>query len=257
MARESMSLVEALQEHERAWSQRPAVRELYYKWFELIRERLAGVAGPTVELGGGLGHFREIVPEALVTDIEPTPWADAVVDAEQLPYDDGSIANLVLFDVFHHLPVPARFLDEASRTLAVGGRVVMLEPYCSPVSTFAYRHLHHEPVALHVDPFSETPQSTAEAMDSNTALPTLAFFRHRDRFGERWPAMTVVETQRLSFLAYPLSGGFSRRQLLPRRLISMLETFERSLAPLAPLAAFRCLVVLERRGAPTRERGES
>ena len=73
----------------------------------------------------------------VTTDVEPTPWADHVVDAERLPYGDGSLANLVLIDVFHHLADPAGFLDEASRTLAPGGRVVILDPYCSPVSTLA------------------------------------------------------------------------------------------------------------------------
>jgi SAM-dependent methyltransferase len=257
VAPEHLSLVDTLQEHERAWTTRPVVRDLYHRWFQLIRDRLANVPGPTVELGGGLGHLRELIPDVVVTDIEPTPWADTVVDAENIPYEDGSIANLVLFDVFHHLPVPARFLDEAARTLAVGGRVVAVEPYCSPVSAFAYRRFHHEPVDFATDPFSDSPQSTAAAMDSNSALPTLAFFRQRDRLTERWPELALVETQRFSFLAYPLSGGFSRPQLVPRRVVSLLDTFERSLAPLGPLAAFRCLVVLERRGDATGERDGS
>jgi len=242
-----MSLVEILREHERIWRERPFVRQLYHEWFVLIRDRLARVDGPTVELGGGLGTLRDVVPEVVVTDVEPTPWASEVVDAERLPYGNGTVANLVLFDVFHHLPHPSRFLGEAVRALRPGGRVVLIEPYCSPVSTFAYRHFHHEPVDLTVDPFAESAQSTEDAMDSNSALPTLAFFRRRDELERRWPQLRVVEARRLSFVAYPLSGGFSRPPLVPRVAWPLLRLLERLLPPLAPLAAFRCFVVLERR----------
>jgi SAM-dependent methyltransferase len=249
------SLVETLTEHERAWRERPLLRALYREWFELVASRLAPVAGATVELGGGLGHLREVVPDVVVTDVEPTPWASEVVDAERLPYSDGSVANLVLFDVFHHLPRPVRFLHQAARKLAPGGRVVLLEPYCSPVSTWAYRRFHHEPVDLDVDPFTDAAHSTDHALDSNTALPTLTFFRERERFEQRWPELEVREARRLSFVAYPLSGGFSRRQLVPASALPALRALEAALRPLGSLAAFRCLVVLERNAR--RARGES
>ena len=58
---------------------------------------------PTVELGSGIGKLKEYKPDAITTDVESTPWAEAVVDAEALPYADGELANLVLLDVFHHL----------------------------------------------------------------------------------------------------------------------------------------------------------
>ena len=120
----------ALEEHEAAWRQRPLLRRVYREWFELIGSRLATLPGPTVELGAGIGRLREVVPGVVPTDVEPTRWAEEVVDATRLPYADASVANLVLVDVFHHLPRPADFLDEARRALRSGGRVVLLEPYC-------------------------------------------------------------------------------------------------------------------------------
>ncbi len=48
-------------------------------------------------------------------------------------------------------------------------------------------------------------------------------------------------------LAYPLSGGFTGRPLVPAGLGLRLRRLEPLLTPLAPLLAFRCLVVLERR----------
>jgi SAM-dependent methyltransferase len=241
-----VSLAESLREHERAWNERPLLRRIYRDWFELLSSKLSRVGGPTIELGSGIGRLRESVPELVTTDVEPTPWADRVVDAALLPYQDGELANIVMLDVFHHLPRPASFLDEARRALAPRGRVVMLEPYCAPVSSLVYRFLHHERLDLNEDAFAEWSSNDPLA-DANIAQPTLAFFRQVDEFRRRWPELEVSERRLHTLFLYPLSGGFSKRPLVPARAYRGLAALERALSPLLPLAALRCLVVLERR----------
>jgi SAM-dependent methyltransferase len=235
-----------LARHDAVWSSKALLRRIYRAWYESIAARLAAVPGQTVELGAGIGRFKEVVPGAVATDVEPTPWSDAVVDAERLPYPEGSIANLVLIDVFHHLARPARFLDEAARVLAPRGRVVLLEPYCSPVSTFAYRHFHHEDIDLSAPPFDDDPALDGSPLTANGARPTLVFFRNEGELHARWPELRMVERRRLAFFLYALSGGFSRRQFVPAAAYRPLAALERALAPLGSLLAFRCLVVLER-----------
>ena len=58
--------------------------------------------------------------------------------------------------------------------------------------------------------------------------------------------LRIIERRRLAFLLYPLSGGFSRRPLIPAALYRPLAALETLLTPAAPLLAYRCLVVLER-----------
>lgn len=239
-------LEEALARQETAWRARPLLRQVYADWDELIVSRLSSVPGPTVELGAGIGHFEQAFPAAVATDVEPTSWAEAVVDAEAMPYADGTVSNLVLIDVFHHLARPALFLDEARRVLAPGGRIVVLDPYCSPVSTVAYRRYHHERTDLSAPALDADERVAAAPLESNQARATLAFFRGGAEIERRWPELRFLERRRLSMLLYPLSGGFSRPQLVPTALYRPLAALERALAPLAPLAAFRCLVVLER-----------
>jgi SAM-dependent methyltransferase len=241
-----MSLEATLAEHERAWEERPLLRRLYGEWHEQMIRELAVVPGVTVELGAGLAHLKLLLPRVLATDVEPTPWADAVVDAHDLPYEDASVANLLLVDVFHHLRDPSRFLDEAGRVLRPGGRVIMIEPYCSPLSTPLYRRFHHERTDLGVDPFSADARHAEEAMAGNQALTTLAFFLRAEELRRRWPELRVIRRRRFALLLYPLSGGYSRRPLAPSWLYQPLRILERALAPLAPLAAFRCLITLER-----------
>jgi SAM-dependent methyltransferase len=240
-----LSITDDLRAQADAWRARPLLRRIYADWFELVGSRLSLVDGKTVELGTGIGEFKARFPAVVATDVEQTPWTDAVVDAERMPFDDGTLANLVLIDVFHHLADPAAFFDEARRTLRVGGRVVILDPYCSPVSTIAYQRFHHERTDLHAPPFERDPRVGEAAFASNQARSTLVFYRHVQTFRTRWPDLTIVDRRRLSFIAYPLSGGFSKRRFSPAALYPLLSWFERVLAPAGSLAAFRCLVVLE------------
>jgi SAM-dependent methyltransferase len=239
-------LTQALEEQAQAWDARPLLRRLYGAWFERAAAELSQVEGPTIELGSGIGTFKEAYPFIVATDVEPTRWSDAVVDATRLPYEDGSVANLVLVDVFHHLGRPVAFLDEARRVLRAGGRVIIVDPYCSPLSTLAYTRLHHERTDLSAPAFDDDRTVEADPMSSNQARATLVFFRGKAEFDRRWPEFRVARRERFAFLAYPLSGGFSRRPLLPNALYPAIAVIERLLQPLEPALAFRCLVVLER-----------
>lgn len=242
----SESLVDALRVQEASWNARPLVRALYVSWFEQVCAELSPVAGRSIEIGSGIATLPQTCPRVEPTDVEPTPWVSEVVDAEALPYDDGTLANLVLVDVFHHLARPARFLDEAARALAPGGRIVLLEPYCSPISTHAYKRFHHERTDLSSPPFADDVSIADEPLASNQARPTLVFFRYADELVERWPMFRIAERRRLALLAYPLSGGFTGRRLIPAVVGRGLARLEGLLGFLAPLMAFRCLLVLER-----------
>src|SRR5439155_6404012 len=160
---------------------------------ELIAFRLAPVEWPTIELGSGFAPLKQRLPDLVTTNVKPTPRSDIVVDAHAIPYPDSSLANIVAVDVLHHLADPARFLDEARRTLRPGGRVVAVEPYTSPLWTVAYRLFHHERTEPGIDPFEPDPTLAARAMEGNQALPTVLFFRRDAEFRRRWPELRIVE----------------------------------------------------------------
>src|SRR5580698_5232543 len=111
------------------WDRKPGLRGVYQSFYREIAARIRrDVDGRTVELGSGLGNIKTVLPECLTTDIFPNPWIDRVEDAYQLSFESGSVGNLILFDVWHHLQFPGTALREFKRVLARGGRVIIFDP---------------------------------------------------------------------------------------------------------------------------------
>ena len=237
------------EDHRRAWQRNDALRTLYTRWYGLIRQRLpAPSLGPWVELGSGPGFAKQVIPEMQLSDVVQAPWHDKEIAAEKLPFADGAVGALVLFDVLHHLARPASFFEEASRVLAPGGRLVMCEPYVSPLSFPIYRFLHEERCDFGVDPYGERPRPDGgDPFDGNQAVPTMLLMKGQDELLRRFPSLRLVELSRLAGPAYPASGGFSRRPL-PGGLWRALLALEDRLPEVAfKLIGFRLLAVLERR----------
>ncbi|MGF1624723.1 MAG: class I SAM-dependent methyltransferase [Alphaproteobacteria bacterium] len=231
------------------WLAKPVLRALYTDMYRRMAAELA--PGPTLELGGGSGNFASFAPDVIATDIIAAPWLDAVCDAQQLPFADGCFANIVLFDVLHHVERPVRFLREAARVLRPGGRIVLCEPAITPLSGLFYRFLHPEPVAMRADPLADGPLTPGrDPYDANQAIPTLLFRRRgHAALADAVPALRLLRQQRLSLLAYPLSGGFRSWTLVPAAAVPALLRAEDVLLPLlGPLMAFRLLAVVERLG---------
>lgn len=226
--------------HKQAWATKPVLRAIYQDLFARIDA--ARVPGPTLEIGGGIGAYKDGRDGVVSLDISWAPWLNLVGDAQSLPFADGSFANIVMVDVLHHLPHPMLFIAEAQRVLRPGGRLVVIEPAITPGSWPFYHFLHEERVDMKADPFGPGPQCSAEPYDANQAVPTL-MFRQPQRLGLR-----LASLKYLSLLAYPLSGGMKRWSLVPGALVKPLLKLEDWLSPLlGRLLGFRLMAVLEKR----------
>jgi len=243
-----------IQRNRAAWEGKALLREIYAGFYErivgLIDQRIAGAI---VEVGSGIGNLRGRLPGAIATDLFPNPWLDLVCDGYELPFGDGSVSHLILFDVFHHLRAPMAFLEEARRALAPGGRVVVFEPYISTMSYPVYGLLHHEPVALneeiHMARSLERPRDYYAAQGNATRM----FFRNRAaangrRDGKIAPGMEgwkMFHAEAFASFAYLLSGGFSKPAMYPAEWLKGIQCIDRTLSRWPGLFGARCLVGLE------------
>ena len=128
-----------------------------------------------------------------------------------------------------------------------GGRIVLVEPYCSAVSTPLYRRFHHERTDLGVDPFAPDPALGA-AMEGNQALPTLAFFRHAAELTRRWEERIAPEVRP----ARIAPGGQERRhprRALPALLNEPIENVHRGIRGICHPQAIHVIFVQPEHGA--------
>lgn len=232
-----------------AFESKSGLREYYTELFGIIDSEL-GDAISILELGSGIGIARDLLPNRRIqtSDAVPTPYADAVIDAESLPHDDASLDAVFAVDVLHHVPRPTQALREAVRVLRVGGRLILVEPYASPLSRIVYAALHPEPVNLKVDVWADTPLTSNDLMDANQAIATLMFHRDLSRMPADLRRCLSVRTRLHSLVSFPATGGINHQLGLPQTCIRALLAAERR-APqwLLRLAAMRTFIVVTRR----------
>jgi SAM-dependent methyltransferase len=207
--------------------------------------------GLSLEVGGGPGFFKQSFPNLISTDVVWCPWLDVVADAQSLPLQTSSVANLFGLDVLHHIAAPIKFLEEAKRILVPGGRLILIEPWITPFSYLVYRYFHQEDCDLSAHPWdmSSTPSRLDKrAFDGNQAIPYLLFGRvHLARTLGFLPGMNPLVIDAFCLFAYLLSFGFKPMSLLPESLYPAISKLERRTLRLwRKFAAMRVLIVMEK-----------
>jgi len=238
------------EEYRAIWEQKPALRAVYRDYYRRLAEWCR--PGVVVEVGAGSGNLADELPLdgrswLVASDIVPSRHVDLALDAQAMPFADGSIGTVAGVDVLHHIEFPRLFLTEVRRVLAPAGRLVLMEPAITPVSRVVMKLGHPEPIVFGVDPLAVgDPDPDRHPFDANQAVPTMLAGAHRHRL-ETEVGLRLVHEERLSLVAYPLSGGFRPWSLLPGKAVAPMLRAEARLAPrLGRYLGFRLMLVLER-----------
>lgn len=224
--------------------QKPFLKRLYNDWYSVfIKKSRAIKNGKYLEIGSGGGFLKDVFPEVITSDILPLPNVDQVFSAEKMPFNNNELASIMMLNVFHHIPKPYLFLQEAERTLVKGGKIIMIEPANSALGRFIYKRFHHEP-------FDETGEREIEAgnplSNSNQALPHIYFERDLDLFKKEYPLLKINSITYHSPFSYIISGGVSRSAMLPYFMYSAVKGIEWLLSPLSKQVGLFCTVEIEK-----------
>jgi len=202
------------------------LNRLYQDWYNLIKVNLGNLNSPIIELGSGPGFLENYIPHVIKTDIFFHPFIHLVNDGMKLPFLLNSLDALVLLDVFHHMQNVKEFLDEAERTLRIGGRIIMIEPWVSKWSKAALSMVSHELVDTDIKSWQFN--STGPLSGSNQALPWIVFCRDREEFFKEFSHFQIIKIQPMMPFRFILSGGLSTWISLPEflyPLVKKIETF--------------------------------
>jgi len=197
-------------------------------WYERLYQELfrdvPDIASRRIlEIGSGTSPLKGFLPNVLTSDVLALDYLDLVFDCHRIDelaqVPDGGLDIITLTNVLHHLRDPLLFLRRATRKLAPGGSVYLVEPYFSALSWPLYKLLHPEPVDFSV----RSPMLDAVAgplSSANQAIPHMLFFRRADWLGELADVYDLERTRvdHYTSLAYMATGGISRTFSVPHAL---------------------------------------
>ena len=192
---------------------KPFLKAIYDEWYQTLADELPPIDGKVLELGSGGGYCSDFIPGLITSEAFPCSTVQMVVDAQRMPFEDGTLRAIVMTNVMHHIPNVREFLKEATRCLRSGGKILMIEPWVTSWSKIVYTRLHHEPF----DPNSAewTFPARGPLSGANNAMPWIVFERDRAKFEAEFPELSVEKIQPFMPFRYLVSGGVTMRNLMP------------------------------------------
>ena len=232
-----------LHEH---WNSKPALRNVYSNFYRLIASHLTNQPdSKVVELGSGIGNLKEFIPQCITTDMFPTPWSELVENAYQLSFPDETISDLILVDVFHHLQFPGTALTEFHRVLKKGGQVLIFEPCLSVLGLIVFGLLHPEGLKFnHTIQWNVPPSLMLDSPEYYTSQGNATRIFLGSSYRKALEIWSEIKVMRLSASSYIATGGYTKPQILPDKLLTLVSNFERLFDLFPSLFATRMLVIL-------------
>ena len=192
---------------------KPFLKAIYDEWYRTLADELPPIDGKVLELGSGGGYCSKFIPGLITSEAFPCSTVQMVVDAQRMPFEDGTLRAVVMTNVMHHLPNVREFFKEATRCLRNGGKILMIEPWVTSWSKIVYTRLHHEPFEPNSAEWTFPPQGPLSG--ANNAMPWIVFERDRAKFEAEFPELSVKTIRPFMPFRYLVSGGVTMRNLMP------------------------------------------
>lgn len=226
-------------------SSKPLLKAIYDEWYSTLAAGLPQGNGPVLELGSGAGYCDRYIPGLITSEFLHCASVQLRLDAQHMPFGNHSLRAIVFTGVLHHVPNARLFFSEAARCLRAGGKILMIEPWVTAWSRFAYKYLHHEPFSPEAEEWSFP--SSGPLSGANIALPWIVLERDRRIFEAEFPQFEIEQIRPFLPFRYVVSGGLATRNLMPAFANGMWQGLEKALGPWMSHLGMYAFISLRRR----------
>jgi len=206
------------------------LRSYFSFLYEIVNQELE-TFDSILEVGAGAAIGNIFVSRNIVrTDILPFNEFNVLGDCamERLPFKDSSFDAILAFDSIHHSEQPSKAIIELLRVIRKGGKIILVEPFVSPLSYLAYKIFHHEDTSWD---FKEQGSIELSLRNLNPETGDQGVSRFIINQLSNWritnfPKLTVTTTY-LSPLSFFATGGVSRPLNTPKIFVNSLIQVEK------------------------------
>ncbi len=204
-----------------------------------------------LEIGAGAGISAIFLDKFDVTRTDILPWGEGLVlggvNAEEIPYEDGTFAGVFGMDMLHHMEYPYRVINECLRVTQAKGKVIFIEPYVSILSFPIYRIFHTEKTSMwkRISPkrpaIGSRPEDGDQRICQSLFLSRLGLRHLRNETHRNFS----IDTHFIHPLSFFSTGGLSRPLKTNPETIRRIQKIEAKLPEwLLRLTASRVVIVL-------------
>ncbi|MBV6340321.1 MAG: methyltransferase domain-containing protein [Candidatus Magnetobacterium sp. LHC-1] len=221
------------------------LKALYVDFYSILSDAIDGIYENKliVELGSGGGFIKDIIPNVVTSDVIASPTIDMQISILDMPFKEQEVDVFFMLNVLHHINDANALFDELNRCLKVGGRVVMIEPSNTLLSSLIWRFFHHEPF---MPEGGWTFEQGGRLSAANIALPWIIFYRDIEKFEKNFPSLRLIKRQCHTPLRYLLSGGLTVSPFMPPFTYKFVLKIERLLSNLNNYLGMFMTIVLEK-----------
>lgn|GEM_PF-1885111 len=184
-----------------------------------------------LEVGAGAAISEIFLEQRIVrTDILPFNEFDVMghCSMENLPFKESQFDAVLAFDSIHHSEKPSKSILELLRVTREGGKIILVEPFVSPLSYLPYKMFHHEDTSwefrekgsIELSPRNLNPEMGDQGV-SRFIINQLSNWRSTN-----FPKLTVSITY-LSPFSFFATGGVSSPLKTPKILVNFLIYIEK------------------------------
>ena len=203
----------------------------YFSFLYGIVNQLIETFDSILEVGAGTAISDIFVSRNIVrTDILPFNEFNVSGDCamERLPFKDSSFDAVLAFDSIHHSDQPSKAILELLRVIRKGGKIILVEPFVSPLSYLPYKIFHYEDTSWN---FKEQGSIELSLRNLNPETGDQGVSRFiinqlSNRRTTNFPKLTV-STSYLSPFSFFATGWVSRPLNTPKIFVNSLIQVEK------------------------------